>query len=86
MLFIWRWEDDAGTVKRQLDEPFSIDKFKDYGGVEITSYFLPLDVLNNREKVKQFIIQPLSHLLNGEQDEARSLIGQVAIGMNEILG
>lgn len=61
------------------------DNFTD-DGVIVTSYFLPLDILNNQEKVNQSIIQPLIHLYNGDHDKARNLIEPVAIGLEEILG
>ncbi|WP_394234186.1 hypothetical protein [Niallia oryzisoli] len=81
---------NAGWTEEEADEK-TIDgklcktNFKDTG-VTTTTYFLPIDILNNQEKVDQYIIKPLICLYNGQLDEAKNMISDVAIGIEEIVG
>ncbi|MFJ5714620.1 hypothetical protein [Neobacillus sp. NPDC093127] len=54
-------------------------------GVTTTTYFLPIDILNNQEKVHQYIIKPLICLYKGQLDEAKNMISDIAIGLEEIV-
>lgn len=83
-LYLAGWTDES-EGKRQMDGPICTDDFTE-SGVMVTSYFLPLDILNNQQKVNQLIIQPLIHLFNGERDDACCLIEEAAIGLEEIMG
>ena len=77
------WTDDS-TVNKQIEGSICTTHFID-SEITTTTYFLPLDILNNQEKVNHSIIQPLIHLFNGERDEACHLIENVAIGIEDII-
>lgn len=77
------WADDEEDEKT-IDGKICRTVFADTE-VTTTTYFLPIDILNNQEKVNQYIIKPLMCLYNGKLDEVKNMIADVAIGLEEIV-
>lgn len=74
---------DHEEVPKEIDGKLCTTTFTD--GVIITSYFLPVEILNNQEKVHQYILIPLISLYKGKFDDAKNMISDVAIGLEEIV-
>ena len=81
-LYLAGWIDHQ-EVPKEFDGKLCTTTFTD--GVIIKSYFLPIEILNNQEKVNQYIIKPLISLHKGHFDEVNSLIIDVALGLEEIV-
>lgn len=75
---------DHEEVSKQFDGKLCTTKYTD--GVIATTYFLPIDILNNQEKVSQYIIKPLICLHKGQFDETKNMILDSAIELGEIVG
>lgn len=71
-------------IEKIFDGHFCTTKYTD--DIIAKTYYLPLEILINQEKVNSYIIQPLIHLNKEEISEASSLIANVAIGIEEIIG
>jgi hypothetical protein len=78
------WTDDDED-KKTVDGKLCITEFPETG-VTATTYFLPIDILNNQDKVHQYIIKPLVCLYNRQLDDAQNMISDVAIGLEKIVG
>jgi hypothetical protein len=74
---------DHQEVLKEFDSKLCTTTFND--GVIIKSYFLPIEILNNQEKVHQYIIKPLISLHKGHFDEVKNMIIDVALGLEEIV-
>lgn len=70
-------------VPKKFDGKLCTTTFTD--GVIVKSYFLPIEILNNQEKVEQYIIKPLISLHNGYFDEVNNMIIEVALELEEIV-
>lgn len=77
------WTDDEEDEKT-LNGKLCITNFPDTE-VTTTTYFLPIDILNNQEKVHQYIIKPLICLYKGQPNDAKNMISDVAIELEEIV-
>ena len=78
------WSEDEED-KKTVDGKLCRTNFTDTD-VTTTTYFLPIDILNNQEKVQQYIIKPLICLYKGQFDDAKNMISDVAIELEEIVG
>lgn len=76
---------DGDKNEKTIDGALCVTRFKDTG-ISTTTYFLPIDILNNQAKVNQYIIKPLISLYKGQFDDAKNMISDVAIGLEEIVG
>lgn len=81
-LYLAVWTDS--DVEKQYDGHLSTTTFD--SDVSCTTYFLPLELLTNQDKVNNYIIQPLIHLFKNERSQVNTLIDEVAIGIEEIIG
>jgi hypothetical protein len=81
-LYLAGWIDHQ-EVPKKFDGKLCSTTFTD--GVIIKSYFLPIEILNNQEKVHQYIIKPLISLHKGDFDEVNNMIFDVALGLEEIV-
>ena len=81
-LYLAGWIDHQ-EVPKEFDGKLCTTTFTD--GVIIKSYFLPIEILNNQEKVHQYIIRPLISLHKGQFDEVNNMIIDVALGLEEII-
>ncbi|WP_394238314.1 hypothetical protein [Niallia oryzisoli] len=82
-LYMAGWTEHP-EAKKQMDGNLCTTNYND--GVMTKTYFLPLDLLTNQVKVNQYIIQPLVHLYKGEYSKASSVVSDVAIGIEDIIG
>lgn len=82
-LYLAGWIDHQ-EVSKEFNGKLCTTTFTD--GVIVKSYFLPIDILNNQEKVHKYIIKPLISLYEGQLDHAKNIISDVAIEMEEIVG
>ncbi len=82
-LYLAGWVDNQ-EVPKEFDGKLCTTTFTD--GVIVKSYFLPIEILNNQEKVHQYIIKPLISLYKGQLDNVKNMISDVAIGLEEIEG
>lgn len=81
-LYLAGWIDHQ-EVPKEFDGSLCTTTFTD--GVIIKSYFLPIEILNNQEKVYQYIIKPLISLHEGHFDEVNNMINDVALRLEQIL-
>jgi hypothetical protein len=81
-LYLAGWTEHE-KIDKEFERNLCITKYTD--GVVTTTYFLPLDILNNQEKVNQYIIKPLISLYEGDLLKTNDMISNVAIGLDEII-
>jgi hypothetical protein len=81
-LYLAGWVDHQ-EVPKKFDGKLCTTTFTD--GVIIKSYFLPIEILNNQEKVHQYIIKPLISLHKGDFEEVNNMIFDVALGLEKIV-
>ncbi|WP_342431797.1 hypothetical protein [Neobacillus sp. FSL H8-0543] len=83
-LYVAGWRDDEEVVKTE-DGKLCVTNFSETG-ISTTTYYLPIDILNDQDKVHKYIIKPLINLYRGQFDDAKNMISDVAIGLEEIVG
>jgi hypothetical protein len=66
-----------GEYKKRPNSIFYDGKYSKYNESEIVNYFIPLDIINNRNRIKDYIVQPLAKMYEGSEIEAYSLIKDV---------
>ncbi|MEH7110683.1 hypothetical protein [Bacillus sp. JJ1764] len=81
-LYLAGWIDHE-DVPKEFDGKICTTTFID--GVITKSYFLPIEILNNQEKVHQYIIKPLISLHEGLIDEVYDMVIDVALGLEDIV-
>lgn len=81
-LYLAGWIDHQ-EVPKEFEGKLCTTTFTD--GVIIKSYFLPLEIMKNQEKVQQYIIKPLISLYKGQFDDVKNMIDDVAIELEEII-